>query len=192
MNAWHRFSLGLLAVIALSGCADNDDAMPDQEHQPEQQSNLTSEPANEPEDVEPLSVEIHASATLQSDRRLMVQGETNLPHESRLLVVTERELSGVRWQTRVTVAEGRFTAGPFGPGSGLPDGGYTITINLLESSVQPQTVRDRIGERGEFLEGELVRQSQHGLGQVVSYSRRYLIGSEPRRATDQVDVLEVE
>lgn len=192
MKAWRRFSAGLLAMIALSGCADDEDTMPEREYRSEQQAAHTSEPTHEPDEAAPLSVEMHASATLQSDRRLLVEGETNLPDEARLQVVTERELSGVRWQSRVTVAEGRFTAGPFGPGSGLPDGSYTITVNLTESSVQPQSVRDRIGQQGEFLEGELVRQSQHGLGQVASYSRRYLIGNQPRRATEQVDVLEVE
>ncbi|MGR2739053.1 hypothetical protein ACUY1T_11460 [Billgrantia sp. Q4P2] len=193
MKAWRRSCAGLLTVLWLSGCGgDGNDTTAEEETQPEQPVDIVSEPEEEPVAVDPLPVEIHVSATLRSDRRLMVDGESNLPDETRLLIVVERELSGVRWQSRTSVSEGHFAAGPFGPGSGLPDGGYTITVNLVESSVQPTAVRERIGDEGEYLEGPLVRSARHGLGQVASYSRRYLIGSEPRRATDQVEVLEVE
>ncbi|MCE8032555.1 hypothetical protein EKK97_07580 [Billgrantia tianxiuensis] len=193
MKAWRRSCVGLMAVLWLSGCGgDGNDTTAEEEAQPEPATDVASEPVPEPVEVDPLQVEINASASLRSDRRLMVQGETNLPEETRLLLVVERELSGVRWQSRTSVTDGQFAAGPFGPGSGLPDGGYIITVNLVEASVQPVSVRERIGAQGEYLEGELVRSSRHGLGQVASYSRRYLIGSEPRRATDQVEVLEVE
>jgi hypothetical protein len=195
MKAWRRPCAGLLAALWLSGCGgDGNDAATEKEPQTEQPIDVSSEPAEaeEPVEVDPLPVEIVASATLRGDRRLMVEGEANLPDETRLLIVVERELSGVRWQSRTQVTGERFSAGPFGPGSGLPDGGYTITVHLMEASVQPASVRERIGEQGEHLEGELVRNSRHGLGQVARYSRRYLIGSEPRRATDQVEVLEVE
>ncbi|MBA2780178.1 hypothetical protein [Billgrantia kenyensis] len=195
MKAWRRSCIGLMAALWLSGCGgdgNGNDAPAEEEAELDQPVETVSEPAEEATDVEPLRVEIVASATLRNDRRLMVQGETNLPDETQLLLIVERELSGVRWQSRTQVAGGEFAAGPFGPGSGLPDGGYTITVNLVEASVQPAIVRERIGEQGEHLEGELVRPSRHGLGQVASYSRRYLVGAEPRRATDQVEVLEVE
>ncbi|MGR4069062.1 hypothetical protein OCT51_07185 [Halomonas sp. LR3S48] len=193
MKAWRRSCAGLLAVLWLTGCGgDNNDSETEEEPQQEQPIDVASEPAEAPVEVDPLTVEINASATLRGDRRLMVEGETNLPDETHLLIVVERELSGVRWQSRTTVADERFVAGPFGSGSGLPDGGYTITVNLVEATIQPASVQERIGKQGEHLEGELVRSSRHGLGQVASYSRRYLIGTEPRRATDQVEVLEVE
>ncbi|MFQ3786762.1 hypothetical protein [Halomonas sp. A29] len=197
MKAWRRSCAGLLTMLWLSGCGgdgngNGDDTTGEEEAPPEQSVEIVSEPEDEAAAVDPLPVEIHVSATLRNDRRLMVEGESNLPDETRLLIVVERELSGVRWQSRTAVLEGHFAAGPFGPGSGLPDGGYTITVNLVESSVQPTSVRERIGAQGEYLEGPLVQRARHGLGQVASYSRRYLIGSEPRRATDQVDVLEVE
>ncbi|WP_245682108.1 hypothetical protein [Billgrantia gudaonensis] len=140
--------------------------------------------------TEPARIEV--TTTLRGDRRLMVEGESNLPEGSRLQVMIERELSGVRWRSRTAVEKGRFVAGPFGPGSGLPDGGYILRVTLTEADAQPEEVRARIGEEGEHLSGPLVVTSRHGLGQVISYSKRYLIGSEPRRATDQVEVLEVE
>ncbi|MCE8015894.1 hypothetical protein HOP62_07380 [Halomonas sp. MCCC 1A17488] len=192
MKAWRRSCAGLLAVLWLSGCGNEGSGEATEEQQQEPPAEVISEPPEAPADVAPLTVEIAVSAALRDDRRLMIEGETNLPDDARLQVVVERELSGVRWQSRTSVSQERFTAGPFGPGSGLPDGGYTLTVHLVEASVQPATVRERIGDKGEHLAGPLVRSARHGLGQVASYSRRYLIGSEPRRATDQVEVLEVE
>ncbi|MFY0989937.1 hypothetical protein [Halomonas sp. C05BenzN] len=195
MKAWCRLSgMGLLALLLLAGCGGNDNGA-EAEAPPEEAAveETATEPEPEPE-VEPFSepVEISFTAMLRSDRRLMVEGESNLPDSTRLLIVVERELSGVRWQSRVSLEEGRFAAGPFGPGSGLPDGGYRITVNLPEASVQPLAVRQRIGEQGEHLAGPLVGSSRHGLGQVASDSRRFLVGSEPRRTTDQVEVLGIE
>lgn len=139
---------------------------------------------------EPVTFEL--ISRLESDRRLTVEGETNLPQATRLQVIVERELSGVRWRERVAVAEGRFVAGPFGPGSGLPDGGYRVTVDVQEGSVQPRSVQERLGEENEHLSGPLVQQSQHGLGKVARYRQRFLVGSETRRTHDQVEVLRVE
>lgn len=190
-------------LVGVTGCNGGDEASPRETErvggvaQPEADPAPSVDGTTETEQapaVEPFTepVQIDASATLRSDRRLMVEGETNLPDDARLQIVVERELSGVRWRSRVAVNSGRFAAGPFGSGSGLPDGGYIIRVMLSEASVQPAEVRARIGEEGEHLSGPLVTTSRHGLGQVVEYSRRYLIGSEPRRTTDQVEVLEVE
>lgn len=192
MKVWYRWCcLGVMLGL-LAGCGGNGN---EPEETPEESEPVVQEEAPEPEpEVEPFTepVEIEFEASLGSDRRLMVAGESNLPDATRLQIVVERELSGVRWQARTTLVDGRFQSGPFGPGSGLPDGGYTITVNLSEASVQPVEVRDRIGEQGEHLSGPLVGTSRHGLGQVASVSRRFLLGSEPRRTDDNVEVLGVE
>jgi len=141
---------------------------------------------------QPLEATVEAFMELRSDRRIIVTGQTNLPVGSNINVMVERELSSVRWRERTQVAEeGRFRVGPLGPGSGLPDGGYRVSVELMESSIQPESVRQRIGLEGENLTGELVEQSRHGLGQVINYSRRFLIGAEPRRTRDEVEVLAV-
>ncbi|MFS8149991.1 hypothetical protein [Vreelandella titanicae] len=142
------------------------------------------------EEVAPLVVEIMAHVSLRSDRRLMVEGESNLPDETLVQIIVEREISSVRWRERTRIENGVFAAGPFGPGSGLPDGGYIVQVEVSEGSVQPEAVQARIGHEGQHLAGELVNQSRHGLGQVATYSRRFLVGSEPRQARDQVEVLE--
>lgn len=196
MTAWQRGTWVIALVAGLTACGGSEEeATPADERlggvaQPQQEA----EPALAPE-VAPFdaAVSIEVDARLRSDRRLLVEGSTNLPETTRLQVLVERELSGVRWQERTVVeAGGGFAAGPFGPGSGLPDGGYRITVNMPAVSVQPADVRARLGERGEHLSGPLVQASRHGLGQVVSTSQRFLVGSQPRHTTDQVEVMELE
>ncbi|WP_346797350.1 hypothetical protein R5M92_01615 [Halomonas sp. Bachu 37] len=137
-----------------------------------------------------MPVTISVSAQLRSDQRIEVEGQTNLPENARLLVIVEREASGVRWQSRTNVEQGAFSVGPLGPGSGMPDGNYRIIVQLSEAPVQPEQVQQRIGQQGQHLTGELVTVSRHGLGQFASYSQRYLIGREPQGDRKEVRVLE--
>jgi hypothetical protein len=137
-------------------------------------------------------VEIDFTALLLEDRRLMVEGVSNLPAGAQLEIIVERERSGVRWRSRTDMGERRFSAGPFGPGSGLADGGYQISVQLTESVVQPKAVRERIGEQGEHLSGALVTTSPHGLGKIARYTRHFMVGDEPTRSHDQVELVEME
>lgn len=181
---------GMLFVflMLLAGCGDAEE--------PPRESVATTQPeqapAPEPQatEAELIDVAVSTDVSLRTDRRLMVEGETNLPDGTQLQIVVEREISRVRWQARTGVEGGLFAAGPFGSGSGLPDGGYVVRVEVAEASVQPQSVQALIGNQGQHLAGELVRQSRHGLGQVATYSRRFLVGSEPRQTRDQVEVLE--
>lgn len=191
-------TLVLVLALVLAGCSGSENdpeaeqssaQATDAETTAEQPQSQPSAPALEPLD-EPVEIEFEAS--LRSDRRLMVEGRSNLPDGAQFQVVVEREASGVRMQSRTLLEAGRFVAGPFGSGSGVPDGGYRITANLLEATVQPEAVQQRIGERGEHLSGPLVGTSPHGLGSVASATRRFLVGNEPRRTSDQVQVIGVE
>lgn len=183
----------MISVALLAGCGETDEpnesvSTAEQTSAPEPTAAETE--VAEVEEVEPLIVEITAHVSLRSDRRLMVEGESNLPDETLVQIIVEREISSVRWRERTRVNNGVFAAGPFGPGSGLPDGGYIVQVEVSEGSVQPEAVQARIGQEGQHLAGELVSQSRHGLGQVATYSRRFLVGSEPRQTRDQVEVLE--
>lgn len=197
MTAWYRAMGAGLLLVWLVGCSGGEEeaaSEPEETTTAAETREAPPETAPEAPEVPPFDqpVMIDLSSRLGSDRRLTVEGETNLPEATRLQVIVERELSGVRWRERVSVEAGGFVAGPFGPGSGLPDGGYRVTVDVQESSVQPRSVRDRLGEENEHLSGPLVGQSRHGLGQVASFSQRFLVGSETRRTLDHVEVLEVE
>ncbi|MBL1266366.1 hypothetical protein AAG587_00185 [Vreelandella neptunia] len=183
----------MISVALLAGCSETD--KPSEPVSTTEQTSTPESTAAEidvaaAEEVAPLVVEITAHVSLRSDRRLMVEGESNLPDETLVQIIVEREISSVRWRERTRIGDGEFAAGPFGPGSGLPDGGYIVQVEVSEGSVQPEAVQARIGQEGQHLAGELVNQSRHGLGQVATYSRRFLVGSEPRQTRDQVEVLE--
>lgn len=185
----------MIFITLLAGCSDMDEPSSDpaSASSSDQASVVENEPetaVTETQDVEPLDVEISTHVTLRSDRRLMVEGESNLPDRTQIRVIVEREISRVRWQARTEIEKGHFSAGPYGSGSGLPDGGYIVRVEVDEASVQPEAVQARIGSQGQHLAGKLVSQSRHGLGQIATYSQRFLVGSEPRQTRDQVEVQE--
>ncbi|QJQ96083.1 MULTISPECIES: hypothetical protein [Halomonadaceae] len=207
-NGYRRLVLVLLAVTALHGCgnegngggAESVDERPSAEVAPDVQSEqsaapdeqvgqraLSEEPIEE-QSAAPAShvetmaepVEIEVEAGLDSRRQMVIRGYSNLPEATQLRVVVERETSRVRWQSRVNVSDGTFEAGPFGPGSGLPDGNYLIEVHMPPANVQPMAVREVIGERGEHLSGPLVRETRHGLGNEVTYRTEHFLGERPR------------
>lgn len=191
-------ALGLL--LGLSGC-DNDTDERETSTNPAVEANSV-EPAtvttDEAEDdmvgVEPMAapVEVALEAVLLADRRMQVVGRTNLPDGTRIQLEVVREASGVRWQERVVVSAGELEAGPFGPGSGLPDGHYRLRLTTTPGELQPREVQGYLGSRGEHLSGPLIVESPHGLGQQVSAVQRVLVGQQVRRTTDRVTVEELQ
>ena len=179
---WRRSLLGIAVLLALWGCdggsappageeVDSPSSTQDQALSSSQQDEAAA-PSAPPVMSAPVSVT--TTTQLTPGRRLEVAGETNLPEQTRLLVVLEREASGVNWQARTEVRNGAFTVGPLGPGSGLVAGRYVIRVSMPAADVQPAAVKARIGARGEHLTGPLVTRSAHGLGNVIVYSRDYL------------------
>ena len=194
---WLVAGLMLVMMTGCGGSTDEEDSTLGRDYTTDRPAAETSSDTADAEPLDdistaPIEATVDVSMELRSDRRIILSGETNLPSSSNLSVMVERELSGVRWRERTQVSdEGRFSVGPLGPGSGLPDGGYRVSVELMESSIQPVSVRQQIGLQGENLTGKWVEQSRHGLGQIVNYSRRFLIGAEPRRTQDEVEVLAV-
>ncbi|KPQ24014.1 hypothetical protein [Halomonas sp. HL-93] len=199
----HKLKTGFLLIIVgialstmtlLVGCSDSEEQPREAENAAAEQEEAASREAQEQreaaEEKEPLDVRILVSASIGSDRRLQVEGESNLPDGAQVQVIVERELSRVRWRERVDIQQGQFVAGPFGPGSGLPDGGYSVSVELSEATVQPESVQQRIGEKGEYLAGELVTQSRHGLGQIAVYTTRFMVGNEPRQSRGNAELLQ--
>ncbi|MDR5904414.1 hypothetical protein [Franzmannia qiaohouensis] len=172
----------VVMALALLGCGSDSNTENGEPAADEQQSVEVPSGAEEREEAPPLeaiTVVIETDARLDNRRQMQVSGSTNLPERAQLQVVVERESSRVRWRSNVNVdAEGDFEAGPFGPGSGLPDGMYLIEVTMPPANVQPLAVRERIGERGEYLEGELVQEANHGLGNEVRYRSQVELGDQ--------------
>lgn len=144
-------SIVLVSALLLAGCGGQEEEQTEVQPEAVSEEAAPQQPEEVVEAVEPLEVAISTKASLRTDRRLMVEGETNLPDGAQVQVTIEREISRVRWQSRTSVMDGQFGAGPFGSGSGLPDGGYIVRVQLSEASVQPREVQARIGAQGEHL-----------------------------------------
>ncbi|MDN6179769.1 MAG: hypothetical protein L0I84_01990 [Halomonas subglaciescola] len=182
MRVW----VPLVLAAWLSGCGGNEEDAGTPSSRAT--SDAAAEPASEPQEIEPLKASISAAAAMRDDRRLSVTGSTNLPDDARLLVVVERETSGgARWHERTRVKNGMFQVGPMGFGSGVPDGHYSLSVQLAEASVQPVVVRERIGAKGQALEGELVENASHGLGRIALYTREFSVGKELKHRNEEGD-----
>lgn len=182
---WHGWPgvLSVALLLVLAGC-EGGSAPPASDSSKETtsaQAQVSSSSADistaSPEQPDALTEPVTVTVTteLTDARRLQVTGHTNLPDRTRLLVVLEREASGVNWQVRTEVGDGDFTAGPLGPGSGLIAGRYLIRVSMPAADVQPSAVKARIGARGEYLIGPLVARSPHGLGNVIEYRQEYQV-----------------
>lgn len=182
------YSLMLAAVLWLASCGGSEDADPRSTSETSSGAETADQPASSPKDAEPLKVTMSAKVAMRSDRRLEVTGSTNLPDDAQLLIAIKRAASGARWQERARVQGGQFQAGPLGFGSGVPDGDYSVRVQLSEASVQPVAVRRRIGDKGERLAGELVGEAPHGLGRIAAYTRVFSIGSELRHSEKEKGV----
>lgn len=188
-------ALGLL--LGLAGCEDDADTVEAPTGTAEASSTVSSPDAPAEDDmaaIEPMAVptEVVLEAVLLADRRMQVSGQTNLPDGTRVQVEVVREASGVRWQERLVSREGMLEAGPFGPGSGLPDGYYRLRLTTTPGELQPRAVQAFLGSRGEHLSGPLIVESPHGLGRQVSAVQRVLVGQRVRRTIDNVAVEELQ
>ncbi|KJZ14137.1 hypothetical protein TW86_11060 [Halomonas sp. S2151] len=200
MSPW-RFVVMLVAGAMVAGvlAACDGDSTVSQPSETSGERDIASGPVervtsrvDEPEPMtvaalnEPVTVSL--DIRLASDRRMHVAATTNLPEGTRVQLRVVREASNVRWQSRTEVREGSVAAGPYGPGSGLPDGYYRIELVTAPADVQPAEVKARIGPSGEYLDGPLVATSEHGLGKIIKASQRFLVGQEVRRTLDDVEV----
>ncbi|WP_051258299.1 hypothetical protein [Teredinibacter turnerae] len=156
-------SLGLI----ISACSDGGGNA--------EQSNNQSQASS----VKSMSEEarVSAAANQTDDGRIVVTGETNLPDSTELLISLSNEAVGFTAQDKSAVRNGKFSAGPLGPKSGLTAGNYVIEVMMPVPSVQPESVQSIIGNEGQYLTGPLVKDSSWG-GKTVEYSFPYTFGSK--------------
>lgn len=121
-------------------------------------------------------VKINVETIATEDKRIVVNGTTNLPNSTSLLVTLNNEGLGFSAQDKVNVPNGHFSSSPLGKTTGLPDGNYAIEILMPLPSTQPETVQAIFGQQGQHLTGPLVDDSEWG-GRIVEKSISYSIGS---------------
>ncbi len=131
-----------------------------------------------PMDRKPLGgdVTIKLHVTDLADHRVRIQGTTNLPTGTELMLsVDERAEGGFHGGSKCSVlADGSFQSELFGPANGLDEGAYVAKVLMPIPRVQPDHVRKIIGENGEKLTGPLVESGKIGI--TVSASQEFTIG----------------
>jgi hypothetical protein len=114
-----------------------------------------------------------------------IQGITNLPDGTELLISISRTASAYLAQDSVTVVNGRFHTGQFSAGGRpLNPGSYKIEVVMPVPAVQPQPVQSVVGSRGELMTGKLVRPDPFGTGQQVWYAVSKELGGPPDAKLD--------
>ncbi|MCW4149186.1 hypothetical protein OM427_06525 [Halomonas sp. 18H] len=165
MKRWQPVVLSVVLLVA--GCGSDDQLDDDRLGGVAQPDTEAKEASAEEANALAQPVEFDVSVHLDETSRLVIEVATNLPEGTRLRIMADRSASGVSWRDSQEVADGAVSAGPFGPGSGLPEGDYRIRVVMPPASVQPAAVRSRLGDKGQHLTGEWVVESEHGLGQIV-------------------------
>lgn len=123
-------------------------------------------------------VSVSFSPTLLVDNRVHINGDTNLPTGTSL-ILTVREVvpDGFEGQSRCSVLrDGSFQSEAFGQRDGLKEGAYIAEVTMPIPQTQPSHVRAVIGEKGEKLTGSLVETGE--LGVTVSVEHEFTIGGE--------------
>jgi hypothetical protein len=126
-------------------------------------------------------IEVRISAASDGKPMPVIEGETNLPDGAELLVSVQKVTSRFMAQGKAPVTSGKFRAGPFSSGGGpLSPGDYEVSISMSVARFQPEAVQLIIGDRGQNLTGENVKESAIGdLGNSVSYEFSLTVPGDP-------------
>lgn len=175
----------LFLALLIAGCGDSAPTQTPTASNPAtgSHSNTTQRAASDqPVAVEPErrpldgDVTIDVNVTELPGRRIRLNGTTNLPTSTNLMLsVEERMQGGFRGQSKCSVAsDGSFDSEAFGPHGGLKDGLYVAEVMMPIARVQPDNVKKVIGENGENLSGPLVENGSFGV--TLSAKKEFTIG----------------
>lgn len=123
-------------------------------------------------------VYLRTQASLTPNGHILASGETNLPDQTELIVSASNEEAGFSATDKTVVSNGKFSARPLGPESGLLPGDYVVSTVMPVPMAQPESVQLIVGKEGEYLTGPLVKESSWVKGNYVEHSFSYVIGSK--------------
>ena len=126
----------------------------------------------------PIDVSINVEPVVNTDNgKVLFKISTNLPEDTELLVTVSND-NGYRGQDKaVVLANGVANTAEFSDAGGGTDGDtgsglkghYEVTVSMSIARLQKESVRAVIGEKGENITGQYVKESDIGdAGNVVS------------------------
>lgn len=139
------------------------------------------------------ALQVTLSADTDGSSTPMIFGTTNLPNGTALMVSVERPQTDWGGDSKTTVVDGKFKAGPFGPpGKGLSPGTYTLTVTMPVPAAQSPEIRNEVGLRGEKLTGQLVRTDSITGGKHAVYTSSFRIAGKADAKRDAQEQAERE
>lgn len=128
-------------------------------------------------------VSLSVQPEIQTNKRVIVGGKTNLPPDTSLIISLEDAVTGEscgQTKTRV-LSNGTYKSELLGPLSGLKDGQYVAGVITPIARVQPEAVRQVIGDNAQNLKGPLVEKGTFGI--TVNAEKKFSVGGEDAAAT---------
>jgi hypothetical protein len=126
-------------------------------------------------------VALLVQSEIQSDKRVVIVGKTNLPYKTELIITISDALTREpRGQFRTSVlTDGTYKSERLGPFAGLKDGEYSANVTMPLPIIQPASVRAIIGDSGQHLKGSLVNKGNN----TVRSTQNFFIGGEDAAKT---------
>jgi hypothetical protein len=134
-------------------------------------------------------VVLTASVDLTADKKLVVNGKTNLPDGTELLISVESSSVNFNAQTKSKVEKGEFAVTGIGSNEGMTKGQYQLEVVMPIPTTQSEAVRAIIGSNGENLRGPFVERGVFGT--TVRFSDSFSITEQGVRPGTSLEHLAV-
>lgn len=160
----------LLVVLFLSGCyfapTNRDQSNDNPDPAPPVNSDQIEAP-KENHDARDL-VEVAFDISMQGEAgRPSFTIKTNLPDETELLLTVNGD-NGSKFQDKVIIKDGTAESVQFGSESNFVPDKFSLHVSMSLPSLQSDAVRATIGEKGEYISGQYVKNSSFGDENIIS------------------------
>jgi hypothetical protein len=166
-----RTAVGVVLVASLAACSVHDADGNSSSH------TSTSWSPDAPQAL------VLAVVTTPLKNGLRIEGRTNLPDETALMLSAQR--GPVLAGTKVAVYDGRFYPDLYPrKGEPIPNGAYDVEVSTPLADLQPDAVKSVLGRDYSAVAGPLVVTSQFG-GRIIDYNAKANIGGTADPAADK-------
>ena len=156
----------ILAFTLLAACNQSTD-----------NSSVGSQDVQSKNKIDLIDVAINATALVVDAKHIKINGSTNLPNKTELDITVEDSKGQWRAQTKAEVIAGGFNISSLDIAYGVSPDSYKISITQLVPPFQPKSVKEVIGDHGEYLTGQLINDPT-GMGKSASISIHLIQGTK--------------
>lgn len=145
--------LAMLTLVSLCSCTNSSD----DSNNDASDSSITSNNNESVSEPQPFEVTVSAENTTTNGKPVF-EITSNLPDGTELLLTLENS-SGFTAQDKITLQNGQGKSSTFSAQGNSLSGTYTLKVTMGMPSLQNQSVQDVIGSKGEYMTGNIVKES---------------------------------